>query len=256
MITAFQSVILGIVEGFTEFLPVSSTAHLTLASDLLGIAQSPYTKTFEIAIQSGAILAVVALYWQKFLDWGMVKRLAVAFVPTGILGLAFYHIVKTYLLGNIAVVLVSLAGGGLVLILFERLFRQRSAIEAPERITYRKSFGIGLCQSLALIPGVSRSAATIVGGMLLGVKREAIVEFSFLLAVPTMLAATGLDAVKSFHELSGTGFLTLGIGLIVSFLTALLGIKFLLGYVRRHTFTAFGAYRIILVLAFLPLAAC
>ena len=247
MINTLQSIILGIVEGFTEFLPISSTAHLTLASDLLKIAQTNYAKTFEIAIQSGSILAVVVLYWKKFWDWEILKRIIVAFIPTGILGLIFYKIVKNYLLGNLAVVLWSLAVGGFLLILFEYLFSRTDSINDVKKISYGQSAGIGLCQSVAMIPGVSRSAATIVGGMLLGVKREAIVEFSFLLAVPTMLAATGLDLLKSYKDISSSQFSVLGIGFVVSFLAAIISIKWLLNYVKKHTFTSFGIYRILLV---------
>lgn len=251
MITHFIALILGIVEGFTEFLPISSTAHLILASNLMHIFQSDFTKTFEIVIQSGAILAVVALYWRKFLEWESLKKIIVAFIPTGILGLIFYKVVKTYLIGDTTVVLWSLALGGIALILFERFFNEKDRAADVKDITYKQAIGIGLFQSVAMIPGVSRSAATIVGGMILGLRRELIVEFSFLLAVPTMLAATGLDLVKSAHAISGSQFSVLAIGFVVSFITAIVGIKFLLGYVRKHTFTAFGIYRILLVLAFL-----
>jgi len=251
MITHITAFILGIVEGFTEFLPISSTAHLILASDLLRIAQSDFTKTFEIVIQGGAILAVVALYWHRFLEWESLKKIVAAFIPTGILGLALYKVVKTYLLGDTAVVLWSLAAGGVALILFEKLFAEKDTVANIKDITYKQAVGIGLFQSIAMVPGVSRSAATIVGGMILGIRRELIVEFSFLLAVPTMLAATGLDLVKSAHSFSASQFGVLAIGFAVSFVTAIVGIKFLLGYVRHHTFTAFGVYRILLVLAFL-----
>lgn len=251
MITHFTAFILGIVEGFTEFLPISSTAHLILASDLMRIAQSDFTKTFEIVIQSGAILAVIALYWKRFLEWESLKKIAAAFIPTGILGLALYKVVKTYLIGDTTIVLWSLALGGIALILFEKLFAEKDTVANLKDITYKQAVGIGLFQAIAMVPGVSRSAATIVGGMILGLRRELIVEFSFLLAVPTMLAATGLDLVKSAHAISSSEFGVLAIGFVVSFATAIVGIKFLLGYVRKHTFTAFGVYRILLVLAFL-----
>jgi undecaprenyl-diphosphatase len=251
MLTAFSSLILGIVEGFTEFLPISSTAHLTLVSDLLGIAQSEYVKTFEIAIQSGAILAVVALYWRKFLDWEVLKRVAVAFVPTSIIGLALYKVIKAHLIGNIAVTLWALAVGGLLLILFEKFHKERQGEENITAVSYKKSFVIGLCQSVAMIPGVSRAAATIVGGLLMGVRRETIVEFSFLLAVPTMLAATGLDLLKNWHAFSYSQMNLLVLGFISSFVMAVVSIKFLLSYIRKHTFTGFGVYRIILVALFL-----
>ena len=257
MISHFSALILGLVEGFTEFLPISSTAHLILTSQLLGIAQSNFTKTFEIAIQSGAILAVLTLYWKKFLNPETLKKIVVAFIPTGILGLVFYQVVKNYLLGNIAVVLWALGIGGALLIIFEYLFEKKvDAQKIPpgvdiESISYKKSFFVGIFQSVAMIPGVSRSAATIIGGMLMGISRETIVEFSFLLAVPTLLAATGLDLFKNLDAFSSSDFGILAVGLVASFFTAIVSIKFLLRYIKGHTFTIFGVYRIALAVAFL-----
>ncbi|MBI2627024.1 MAG: undecaprenyl-diphosphatase UppP [Parcubacteria group bacterium] len=247
---AFSSIILGIVEGFTEFLPISSTAHLTLAADLLRLPQSDYMKTFEIVIQSGAILAVIALYWKKFLNLEILKRIIIAFIPTGIVGLIFYKLVKTYLIGNISVSLSALVIGGLFLILFEQFYKEKLGEQDVLAISYKKAFWIGLCQSIAIIPGVSRAAATIIGGMFLGIKRKTIVEFSFLLAVPTMIAATGLDLFKNFNSFSSSQANLLTIGFITSFLMALVSIKFLLSYIKNHTFTNFGIYRIILVIVF------
>lgn len=264
MLTYFDSVILGVIEGFTEFLPISSTAHLMLAAHALGISQTAFAKTFEIAIQSGAILAVVVLYWRAFLRWELLKRIVVAFVPTAVIGLALYKAVKTYLLGDLSIALWSLAIGGAVLIIFERLIAARQAQrreqdqnadagleQGLDRMTYRQAALIGICQSVAIIPGVSRSAATVVGGMLLGMSRTAIVEFSFLLAAPTMAAATALDLYKSYGQFSGAQFGTLALGFAIAFITAVFGIKFLLRYVRRRTFTGFGIYRIALVAAIL-----
>jgi len=249
--TLLQSIILGIVEGATEFLPISSTGHLILASSVLGVLQSDFTKTFEVVIQLGAILAVVVLYWRSFFDVELLKRLIVAFIPTGIIGLALYHILKTYLLGNMTVVIASLFIGGVIFILFERWYGKRedtAALDAP--ITYRQALAIGLFQSIAIIPGVSRSGATIVGGMALGVARPTIVEFSFLLAVPTMLAATGLDLLKTSAVFTPHEWLMLGTGLVVSFIVAMPSIRWLLSYVRNHSFTSFGIYRILLALVF------
>jgi len=251
MINAFSALVLGIVEGFTEFLPISSTAHLILTAELLGISQSEFTKTFEISIQSGAIIAVVVLYWKKFLHWESLKKIVVAFIPTGIIGLAFYKIIKTILFESMPVILSSLAIGGLFLVIFEYVFKERDEAPTIEEISYGKAVGIGIAQSVAMIPGVSRAAATIVGGMLLGIRRELIVEFSFLLAVPTMFAATGLDLLKNLHAFSIAEFHLLAIGFAVSFVMAILGIKFLLSYIQRHTFSAFGIYRILLVAVFL-----
>lgn len=250
-INVFSSIVLGIIEGFTEFLPISSTAHLILTAELLGISQSEFTKTFEISIQSGAILAVVVLYRQRFLHWESLKKIIVAFIPTGILGLAFYKIIKTILFQSMPVVLASLAVGGLILVIFEYVFTERDEAPTIEEISYTKALGIGIAQSVAMIPGVSRSAATIVGGMILGIRRELIVEFSFLLAVPTMFAATGLDLLKNLHAFSIAEFHLLAIGFAVSFVMAILSIKFFLSYIQRHTFSAFGVYRILLVAVFL-----
>jgi len=257
--TSIAAIILGAVEGLTEFLPISSTAHLTIASQLLGLAQSDFVKTFEIVIQAGAILAIVVLYWRRFLDIEILKRLVAAFVPTAIIGFVLYHFIKSYLVGNIAVTLWALGIGGAFLICFEMWLKNKnkstppvveptndSAREEVRGLSYKKSAIIGLAQALAVIPGVSRSAATIVSGLWLGVSREAIVEFSFLLAVPTILAASGYDLLKSAGSLSGGGMGTLILGTIISFVTAILAIKLFLSYIKKHSFSAFGVYRIIL----------
>lgn len=256
MITGLSALILGLVEGFTEFLPISSTAHLILASRLLGISQSNFAKSFDIAIQSGAILAVLYLYWRKFTDVNVLKKIIVAFVPTGVIGILLYKVIKDYLLDNIAVVLWALGIGGALLMLFEYVFEKKKdmvANGASEYISYKKALGIGVFQSISMVPGVSRAAATIIGGMLMGLRRETIVEFSFLLAVPTMLAATGLDLFKNLGTFSSSETGVLAIGLVSSFLMAIVSIKFLLRYIKRHTFTGFGIYRIVLALAFFML---
>lgn len=245
-----QAVILGIVEGVTEFLPISSTGHLILASQLLHIPETEFLKTFEIAIQLGAILSVVALYWKKFLNIEILKRLAVAFAPTAILGATLYKIVKS-LLGSEAIVLWALLIGGVVLIIFEWMHHEQDdAHEDLACLPYKTAFTIGLFQSIAMIPGVSRSGATIVGGLLLGLKRTAIVEFSFLLAVPTMAAATGLDLLKHASSFTASDAGVLAIGFIVSFFVALVAIKWLLRFVQTRTFIPFGIYRIVLALGF------
>lgn len=247
-----QAVILGIVEGVTEFLPVSSTGHLIIASKLLDMAQTEALKSFEIAIQLGAIAAVVALYWRKLLmDAETMKRVAVAFVPTGILGLILYKLVKSYLLSNETVVIWALLIGGIALVVFEGLHKAPTEAATDVRmITYRQAAIIGSAQALAMVPGVSRSAATIVGGLALGVSRPAIVEFSFLLAVPTMLAATGLDLVKSAGSFSSADVVALAVGSTVSFAVALLSVRWLLKFVRTRSFFVFGAYRIFAALFF------
>lgn len=251
MLNLWHAVIFGVVEGFTEFLPISSTAHLILTAKLIGLSQDNFLKTFEIAIQAGAIIAVLILYWKKLLNIKIIKKLIVAFIPTGILGLIFYKLIKNYLLGSFSVILWSLALGGLLMILFEKFFKEKSDVsEDISSISYKKCFSIGLFQSIAMIPGVSRAAATILGGIYLGLKRRTIVEFSFLLAVPTMLAATGLDLIQGAN-FSESQFKFLAIGFLVSLITAVLSIKFLLAYIRKHNFTNFGFYRILIVFLFL-----
>lgn len=244
------SVILGIVEGFSEFLPISSTGHLILAGKLLGLGETDFVKSFEIAIQLGAILSVVVLYWRTFLvDIEVTKKVAVAFLPTGIIGFVLYKLIKTFLLGSSRVVLWSLLIGGIVIVFFEMLHREKEdATGEFAEVTYRQSFLIGVFQSLAVIPGVSRSAATIIGGLILGLKRKTIVEFSFLLAVPTMLAATVYDLYKNGSNFSLSQFNLLAIGFSTAFIIALLSIKFFIRFIQTHSFISFGIYRIALVI--------
>lgn len=245
-----QSIILGIIEGVTEFLPISSTGHMILASKILGLAESDFLKSFEISIQLGAILAVAVLYWKRFLfDFKILKKIAVAFAPTAVLGLIFYKTVKIFL-GSENVVLWSLFIGGLFLIIFEIWRKGKDGAVDLNSLTIKQSFFIGLFQSVALIPGVSRAAATIVGGLFLGIKRKDIVEFSFLLAVPTMLAASGYDLLKSAGAFTSDQFILLAIGFAVSFFVAIAAVKFLLLFVKNHTFIVFGIYRVLISLAF------
>jgi undecaprenyl-diphosphatase len=249
-----QAIIMGIVEGITEFLPISSTAHLILTSRLLGLDQTEFLKSFEIIIQLGAILAVVFLYWKAFLNAEVIKRLLVAFFPTAILGFIFYGVVKQFLMSSETLLLWSLLLGGIVLILFEWWHKEGDdSIREIANIPYRKCFFIGIFQSVAMIPGVSRSAATILGGLFMGLGRKTIVEFSFLLAVPTMMGASGLDLAKSAGQFSSSQFNVLAVGFVTSFVMAILGIKFLLAYVQRRTFVAFGVYRIIIAFLFFAL---
>ena len=223
-----------------------------LTSYLLHLEQTDFQKSFEIAIQLGAILSVVVLYWRALLvNFEILKRVITAFIPTAILGLIFYKIIKRVLLGSNTVVLYSLLIGGIFLVLFELWHREKeSASEEVSAISYSKSFMIGLCQAVAMIPGVSRSAATIVGGLMLGIKRKTIVEFSFLLSVPTMVAATGLDLIKSGGHFSLEEFNLLLMGFISSFIVALLSIKWLIHFIKNHTFISFGIYRILISLLF------
>ena len=244
--------ILSLIEGLTEFLPISSTGHLILASKLLNIEPTSFTKTFEIVIQLGAILAVVVLYFKKLItSRNLLKKLVVAFIPTAIVGFTLYPLIKNVLLGSSSITLNALFWGGIALIGVE-WFLKRKKTQAQEisEVSYKQALIIGTFQSLSVIPGVSRAAATIVGGLLTGLNRPTATEFSFLLAVPTMFAATALDIYKSKEMIAQGGFITLFVGTVLSFFFAIIAVKFLIGFVKKHDFTFFGIYRIILAILF------
>ncbi len=247
-----HALIFGIVEGITEFLPISSTGHLILTAQLLSLKQSEFIKSFEITIQLGAILAVVLLYWRSLLmNFEALKRVITAFLPTAVIGFALYKVIKKFLLAGDTFVLWSLFLGGIFLIIFEWRHKEKTdAIEDIAKIPYGKAALIGIFQSLAVVPGVSRSAATIVGGLILNIKRRTIVEFSFLLAVPTMLAATALDLLKSADTFDQSQFLFLTVGFVVSFIVAVLSIKFFLHFIKKHSLLLFGVYRVLISLLF------
>lgn len=246
-----DALILGALEGFTEFLPISSTGHLILAGELLGLPSDEFVKSFMIAVQLGAIAAVVLLYFKKFLDIEVIKRLIVGFIPTGIIGFTLYQLIKDYLIGNSYIVVAALFLGGIALIAFEYFHKESEEEPADIRsLPYKQVALVGLFQSVAMIPGVSRSAATIVGGLLMGMRRATIVEFSFLLAVPTMAAATGYDILKSFDSFPTEGFGLLAVGFVTALVVALLSMKLLIGFVKKHTFVPFGIYRIVLAVVF------
>lgn len=249
-----QAIILGIVEGITEFLPISSTGHLILASNILAIAQSDFVKSFEIVIQSGAILAVIVLYFRKIMDSiELAKRVLVAFIPTAVVGFVLYKFIKQILIGNTVIVLLSLFWGGIALILVELYFKHKSKLresKANPHITYTQAAIIGTIQSVSVIPGVSRAAATIFGGLFLGLDRTTATEFSFLLAVPTMLAATALDLKSSSFNFDANEWIALAVGFVVSFIVAMAAIKWLLNYVKSNNFIWFGIYRIALSLLY------
>ncbi len=250
--TIIQALILGIVEGLTEFLPISSTAHLLITGDILKIADTEFLKTFSIAIQFGAILSVLVLYWKRvWSNTTIILKLAVAFIPTSIIGFIFYKIIKNYLMESLPVIAISLVIGGLIIIWFENWLKHKKTSDEPndgnlDKISYRQSFILGIAQAIAVIPGVSRSAATIIGGLAQGIKRKAIVEFSFLLAIPTMLAATVYDLYKNSELLNIERLDLWIIGFTVSFITAIIAIKFLLKYIEKKDFKIFAWYRIIL----------
>jgi len=245
--------ILSAIEGLTEFLPISSTGHLILVSKLLGIAETDFVKTFEIVIQMGAIMAIVVLYSKRFLSsFNLIKKLIVAFIPTGIVGIVLYPFIKNVLLGSSAITLNALFWGGVVIIGVEWYLKKYRKVQSTKSTepTYKQALAIGAFQSLSVIPGVSRSAATIIGGLLTGLDRESATEFSFLLAVPTMFAATALDIYKSRAMIVQGGVITLFVGTVLSFLFAIFAVKFLVNYVKKHDFTAFGIYRIVLSVFF------
>ena len=247
-----QAIILSIVEGITEFLPVSSTGHLILASYLLKITQTEFVKSFEIFIQLGAIFSIVFLYkdtiFKKIAVW---KKVLAAFVPTAVVGLILYKIIKHYLLGNSYVTVAALFIGGILFIILEKIYQKKKVeITSIEELSYPKALQIGLIQSLSVIPGVSRSGATIFGAMMLGMSRKSAVEMSFWLAVPTLLAATGLDLVKSSFHFSFFEYSLLMIGFTGSFITAYIRAKFLLNVIKKNDFIPFGIYRIVLAILF------
>lgn len=249
--TYLDSIILGVVEGLTEFLPVSSTGHLILASHLLGLAQTDFLKSFEIAIQLGSILAVLVFFWRSFLDIEILKRLVVAFIPTGIIGFLLYSLIKDVLIGNPYIVVSALFIGGVLIILIEKIQKVPLTKEADvASLSYRNAFLVGLAQALAVIPGVSRSGATVMGGLLLGLSRTTILSFSFLLAVPTMVMATAYDLYKTPEVFLSLNLSLLAVGFVTAFLVALLTIRLALAFVRSHSFTLFGVYRIVLALVF------
>ncbi len=247
----YDAMILGIVEGITEFLPVSSTGHLILASKLMGIEQSEVHKTFEVVIQLGSILAVIFAFKEKiFHSMELWKRLIVGFIPTGVLGFTLYKLVKSlFAPSTVAYMLIV---GGVIFILVEYFYKEKKHhVGHVEEVSYKQAFLIGLFQSLAMVPGTSRSGATIVGGLLIGLKRKTATEFSFLLAVPTMLAATAYDILKHHNEFDFSDAQALGIGFLTAFIVALLIIKWFLAFIKKHTFIPFGVYRIVVGMIFL-----
>lgn len=243
---------MGVIEGLTEFLPISSTAHLIFTGQLLNIPSSEFLKSFEISIQLGAILSVVILYWKRvFSNLSIIWKLAAAFIPTSIIGLIFYKLVKSFLMDNNLVIAISLIVGGIIIILFENWYAKKNIKEEAtdldlDKITYKQAAILGVVQALAIVPGVSRAGATIIGGLAQGIKRKTIVEFSFLLAIPTMLAATALDIYKNPTVFTGDQLVIWLIGFITSFITAIIGVKFFIKYVQKNDFKAFAWYRIIL----------
>ena len=267
-----ETIIIAIVEGLTEFLPVSSTGHMIIAQSLLGVESTPFVKAFTVIIQFGAILSVICLYWKKFFYptaersgvsyrramYDFYARLVVGVLPAVVLGLAFNDFIESNL-GNVTLVAVMLIIGGVFMLFCDRIFNKGSE---DTRLTYRRAFTVGLIQCISMIPGVSRSMATIVGGMSQRLTRKAAAEFSFFLAVPTMLGATCLETYKLISHgggsllTQGNNLETLLLGSAVAFVVAILAIKFFINYVTKYGFAAFGWYRIIVGIVIIACALC
>jgi undecaprenyl-diphosphatase len=252
------AIILGIVEGVTEFLPVSSTGHLILATELLGFDAEKWA-AFNVIIQLGAILAIVVLYWRTFwavleglfarnpVSWRFVRNILIGFLPSAVLGVLLINKIEA-LLGSPKVVAVAFIVGGIAILVIERLAKRSDTVGVAE-MPLKTVIGVGLVQCLAMIPGVSRSGATIMGGLSLGVERRTAAEFSFFLAIPTMVGATTLELVKHHDTLmagaSGVGFGTVAVGFVVSFVVAIVVVRAFVQYISRHGFAPFAWYRIV-----------
>jgi undecaprenyl-diphosphatase len=249
--TIIQTIILAIVEGITEFLPISSTGHMIIVSSLMGIEKDEFVKLFEVAIQLGAIVSVIVLYWKKFFPlnkWNFYIKLIIAVIPALILGFLLGDKIDA-LLESPTTVAISLLIGGIVLLFIDNVFKSHT-IDNDEQITYGKGFIIGIWQCLALIPGVSRSAASIIGGMQQKLTRRLAAEFSFFLAIPTMAAATGYKLLDTYKKnpaiiTDGNNIKLLAIGSFIAFIVAMFAIKFFISYLQKYGFKLFGWYRIL-----------
>ena len=241
--TVFVALVLGIVEGLTEFLPISSTGHLILAGELLGASDERWN-VFNVAIQTGAMLAVVWEYRARFfkVDVQLYRNLIVAFIPAAVLGLAFSKYIKAYLFHAVPVAIAFIVGGVIILVVEKRAFKPR--VESTRAMTWLDALKVGIAQCFALIPGTSRSGATIIGGMLFGLSRQAATEFSFFLAVPTLVAAGGYDLYKNRALFSSDDLGMFAVGFVTAFISAFVVIRWLIRYVATHDFKPFAWYRI------------
>ena len=277
-----QAILLAIIEGITEFLPVSSTGHMILASSIMKIQDDSFVKTFEIAIQIGAIMAIVMLYYKRFLikivkddslktaipnmsrlaivisyfkrflqGASIYIKLGVAFIPTGIVGFLAYPYIKAFLFNPLGVSIALIVGGIILIIIDKRVVARETEYTDLSDISYKRSFFIGLAQCVSMVPGVSRAAATIIGGVFNGLNKKQATEFSFLLAVPTMCAATGYDLLKTDASFNSQELVLLAIGLVVAFLTAWIAVKVFLKIVENYGFKHFGYYRIVIGVVFI-----
>ncbi len=247
--TIFDTIILGVVEGITEFLPVSSTAHLVLTSQLLNLQQDDFLKSFEIIIQLAPIFSVIFLFWNRLFESRQLWfKLFVSFFPTGVIGFLFHKEIENLFATSSTLLWIAITG--VLFIVFELFQKNNFQVNREEEITYLQAFFIGIFQSIALIPGVSRSGSTILGAMFLGISREVSMSFSFLLAIPTMGIATAYTLFKNGDNLNLENLELLGIGFIVSFIFGILAIKTFLEIVSRYKFIPFGVYLLITAFAF------
>ena len=242
--TIFDAIILGVVEGITEFLPVSSTAHLVLTSALLKLQQDSFSTAFDIIIQLAPIFSVMIIYKERLMhSLELWYKLIIAFIPTGIVGLLFHKQIEATFSTNFAIALMIITGIAFILIeLYHK--EERCSVSELSEISYKKAFYIGLFQILALVPGVSRSGSTILGAMLIGLKREVSMSFSFLLAIPTMGAASGYMFLKEYHSFLEGSLLLLAVGFVVSFVVGYVAVKGFLAFVSKYDFKPFGIYLI------------
>jgi len=241
-----QAIILAVIEGATEFLPISSTGHMIVASQWMGMEQTEGNKAFEVIIQLAAILAVVANYRERFSleHFDLWKKVVLAFLPIGCVGFLLHKQIKAMF--TVEIVAIMFIAGGIIFLVIEYMQRnKRAPVQHLEDMTYQQAMWIGIAQIFALVPGTSRAGASIVGALLVGLSRKASAEFSFLLAMPVMLAASGFDLLKHYHDFVGTNLIALGIGFIVAFISAWLVMRIFISFLERFTFVAFGVYRIL-----------
>jgi len=242
----FQAIIIGIIEGFTEFLPISSTGHMIVASEFFGLQDSELIKAYEVIIQFAAIMAVMLIYRDKisFKQIELWQKLILAFLPLAIIGFIFKDYIKA--LFSIDVVAIMFIVGGVVFLIVEKFYKEEeSHIVTVESVSYKQALWVGIAQVFSLIPGTSRAGATIIGGMLIGMDRKTSAEFSFLLAIPVMAAVSGYDLLKHYQEFADANWLAFIIGFVVAFIVAYATIKLFLAFLQRFTFVAFGVYRIL-----------
>ena len=242
----FQAVIIGIIEGFTEFLPISSTGHMIVASKFLGVAETDLTKAYEVIIQFAAIMAVMLIYREKitFKKTDLWMKLLFAFLPLAIVGFIFKDTIKA--LFSVEVVATMFIIGGMVFLIVEHFYKEQPYhTKSVEKVTWKQAWWVGIAQIFSLIPGTSRAGATIIGGLLSGMDRKTSAEFSFLLAIPVMSAVSGYDLLKHYHEFADADWGAFAIGFVVAFVVAYATIKLFLAFLQRFTFVPFGIYRII-----------